>query len=657
MTTIDKKIVLTPAAAAALMTVMALYCGCSAGIDEFWQESVPGGQIQTGVVKLSSDVQVSSTWEDGSTMTVQNIAGEEIVDYTFTYGQGIWTRADAGERDFLWPDDGSSLYINAFLNKTGADANQCLMPVSDNVIDQTTEAGLEACDFLYYTGEVPLGAALSFCMDHVMAKLVINVKLEKGFDAWYTSTGLTDVSFPAFSGMSRTDASSGWTAGGEKSILRAMVSPMEDMSQTITALVVPGNFDEEITLTVKNLSEEEIRLKAQASGFVLEGGKQYTVPMTLVNKDGILQAEIGNVTVTGWTEGDSFGNLTSDSTEEVVLPWDGTPATAYDGGDGTSENPYLISTPGQLALMRNQIREAKSGADVLSAHFRLVSDIDLNDVPWTPINTTASNFFFHGSFDGDGHSVSGLKVTSGDSDGCVGLFGYTAAEIKDLMIVEPEIVAEMSADISICYIAVVAARQRNPGVVENCHVIGGTVDVLSLSDSDMYAGSIVGQQDGGSIIACSSSASMSGASSRTVLGGITGFLRSTSNIAGCYTVLSLDSSGSSGGIVGQLHRSFSGIIVGCYADIDYLSEVPRNGGGIIGSYNVSNSGTLSANYSLISPPVGTVSDPVEGLAFVSVMDDTVVSEMNANLVSYGWQYVAAEDGGIYPYQITPVEVK
>ena len=118
--------------------------------------------------------------------------------------------------------------------------------------------------------------------------------------------------------------------------------------------------------------------------------------------------------------------------------WDGTVAEAYDGGDGTPENPYRIATAEQLALLVQQTNDGIGG----DAYYELTKDINLQKCtgetwPWVPIGTATN--MFRGHFDGNGHRI--LNLNQYISDGAVqpvgGLFGYTdQAAISNVQLVE-----------------------------------------------------------------------------------------------------------------------------------------------------------------------------------------------------------------------------
>lgn len=95
------------------------------------------------------------------------------------------------------------------------------------------------------------------------------------------------------------------------------------------------------------------------------------------------------------------------------------------GGNGSKENPYLISTVGDLSYM----------AAAPDSAYRLAADIDMNDYnyDWTPVPT------FNGSFDGAHHAIVNLSITTNDAH--AGLFGMLGedVEVKDLVFARPTI--------------------------------------------------------------------------------------------------------------------------------------------------------------------------------------------------------------------------
>ena len=98
--------------------------------------------------------------------------------------------------------------------------------------------------------------------------------------------------------------------------------------------------------------------------------------------------------------------------------YDGTPyyADSYEAGDGSKENPYLISNDMQLAKLAHDVNNGKTFS---GKYFKLTKDIDLSQALWTPIgswNPKTPNFFA-GKFDGDGHKISNMHICWTNAEG------------------------------------------------------------------------------------------------------------------------------------------------------------------------------------------------------------------------------------------------
>jgi len=127
-------------------------------------------------------------------------------------------------------------------------------------------------------------------------------------------------------------------------------------------------------------------------------------------------------------------------------PWNGTIAEAYDGGDGTPENPYQIATAEQLALLAYETNEGDGGNPNC---YILTEDINLNGTKgylWTPIGTVKTEWInpinpniqpanpFMGVFEGNDHVISEMYVNNQD---VLGLFGCTEnAVVRNIQITE-----------------------------------------------------------------------------------------------------------------------------------------------------------------------------------------------------------------------------
>ena len=196
--------------------------------------------------------------------------------------------------------------------------------------------------------------------------------------------------------------------------------------------------------------------------------------------------------------------------------WDGTTKEAPDGA-GTQTSPYQIESGEQLAWLADTV-SAGSGAKIYAV---LTDDIDLGGFPFAPIGVSSHEF--SGSFDGQGHTVSGLNVSAQYA----GLFGV----IKD-------------------------AEIRNV-------VVQGTVASTSSGSGD--AGGIAGRAVGttNAIENCGNEAAVSGGSN---VGGILGNAQNyntTVTVTGCYNSGSISAGDRAGGILGRYNNS-NPRITDCY---------------------------------------------------------------------------------------------
>lgn len=100
--------------------------------------------------------------------------------------------------------------------------------------------------------------------------------------------------------------------------------------------------------------------------------------------------------------------------------WDGS-SKAQPSGSGTAASPYKIGTAAQLAWFANAVNNGSRSACAV-----LTADIDLNGQKWTPIANGGVNNGYTGTFDGQGHVIHGICVTTGVSSRPQGLFGIIA---------------------------------------------------------------------------------------------------------------------------------------------------------------------------------------------------------------------------------------
>ena len=152
-----------------------------------------------------------------------------------------------------------------------------------------------------------------------------------------------------------------------------------------------------------------------------------------------------------------------------------------------------------------------------SINCTLTADIDLTGKNWTPIGTSFSNKYT-GTFDGGGHTIKGLTVTTNDQ--FVGLFGSigNAGPVKNVMMEGVQITKNHSSGFA------GGVAGYSDGTIENCSVSG------SVSGT-VYVGGVVGAQWEGSITGCSSSATVKG---MVHVGGVVGQTNGGATLTACY---------------------------------------------------------------------------------------------------------------------------
>lgn len=251
-------------------------------------------------------------------------------------------------------------------------------------------------------------------------------------------------------------------------------------------------------------------------------------------------------------------------------------------GNGTVASPYLITTQAELNRVRYQPDK----------HYRLMNDIEMTS-PWSPIGTCAANAFT-GTFEGNGHTISGLKINGNGSE-YNGLFGYVdGAGIYNLTVTGAQYTLNETRGRGV-YTGGIAGYGRNNAVIENC-VFNGTITIASPVAS---AGGIAGDFEG-TVKGCHSSGTLTvnaaGEYVSTTVGGICGKAEGTvsgSNSKMAIVATENDQSGYpmevSGGVVGRMKGE---VVDSCFeGTVNVTDSGTVYHGGIAGSIegNVDNS--------------------------------------------------------------------
>ena len=218
-----------------------------------------------------------------------------------------------------------------------------------------------------------------------------------------------------------------------------------------------------------------------------------------------------------------------------------------------------------------------------SINCTLTADIDLTGKVWTPIGTGYDNSYT-GTFDGGGHTITGLTVTT--NDGYAGLFGYIgdAGTVKNVVMDGIQITCNHRLGSA----GGVAGFSRG-GTIENCSVSGSVSGTIR-------AGGVVGVQWEASITGCSSSATVKGLA---YVGGVAGETNSGATMAACYATGNVTiemhpiNNILGGGLVGFNAGSS---VLACYATGNVTSTGSSTGNVYIGGFLGGNYTTVTACY-------------------------------------------------------------
>ncbi|SHN51000.1 hypothetical protein [Fervidobacterium gondwanense] len=249
----------------------------------------------------------------------------------------------------------------------------------------------------------------------------------------------------------------------------------------------------------------------------------------------------------------------------------------FAGGNGTESDPYLIGTVNQLKLLGDDNYRAKS------YYFKLLEDLDLNGVAWTPIGTFSStdldNTAFKGVFDGNNKKIKNLAYNDSNRSNA-GLFGYLlSSTVKNLILENFNITAKQ-------YVGALAGAAKNSSVIRVGVRNSSITSTYSTGTSYPYAGGLIGD-----VTTDSTTQPM--------------ILRES--FASNVTVTSNFSNSRTGVLVGRFFSTGTnvvGIIENCYATgtLTFVNGA-SNIGGLIGLASVSNNGQIKivSSYAAVAP--------------------------------------------------------
>ena len=274
-------------------------------------------------------------------------------------------------------------------------------------------------------------------------------------------------------------------------------------------------------------------------------------------------------------------------------------------GSGTQADPYIIANIDALKAFRDRVNAGNTYAGKV---FKLTADIDLNNEEWEPIGlfsyrtksdgtgeTVSPKKPFCGTFDGDNHTISNLKMSvtkGGKAYQGAGLFGYTTdtAVIKNLNLHNADVQGRL-------YVGTIVGYGYTGNMIDNCHVSGvikveGSWYVGGLGGSGYMSKitncSVIGDVGSGSYVRGlgNDTEGVYGDGSSGYIGGLWGFRGEGANVIAHCTVQNISVEGQwngTGGIVGIAH--YGNVISNCTVSAMSVSasEDENNCGLIAGS--------------------------------------------------------------------------
>lgn len=333
-----------------------------------------------------------------------------------------------------------------------------------------------------------------------------------------------------------------------------------------------GSVNGDVVLGDKDKSDGPCTITG--TGETVFKGKVTVTPDSTIEKGTFNGEVINNGTITGGV----FNSTVSGSGIINGGTFNGTPALIT--GSGTETDPYQISTAEGLKWFRDKVNDAKTEEETKICAV-LTAAIDLNNEPWTPIGnfTEGNKIYYEGTFDGGGHTISGLNVTG--KFRCASLFGAVKGGTIKNLTVAGNVSHNYSSTGLDCHVGGIVGSALDAATIENCSnncsVTGGSGD---------FIGGIAGSNiDNARIIDCYNVGTITGTIMET--GGVTGFNMGT--ISNCYnvgTIKMLHNSNAVGEIVGNN----VGTVKNCY----YLAGTNLNAVGQSNNGNITKTESKTA---------------------------------------------------------------
>ena len=483
----------------------------------------------TPLAASSTRAAVDGDWQGVTSVALKT--GDAVKEYTVTASTDFKSATLSRENDPYYWTSRDPITVSAWWPFNNADITQ--MPAVKVAEDQSKLADFQNSDFISAENRKVEFNNPTLEFTHRTARVTIELKPGTGFTS-VTGATVSLVSLSADNG--NPTAIKTYNASGN----------------TYEALTAPQTVAAGKPFVKVELGGGTFYFRPQ-NNVVLEAGSRYKYTVK-VNATGLT---LEGCTIGDWTDGG--------------------------GESGAAELGYIYDSNTKTYTVYNAdglLAWNEAAQKDRSINCTLTADIDLTGKDWSPIGTNFYNSYT-GTFDGGGHTIMGLTVTTNDQ--YVGLFGRLgkAGTVKNVVMEGIQI----TCNHRLGYAGGVAGFSWG-GTIENCSVSGSVSGTIC-------AGGVVGIQWEASITGCSSSATVKG---MVQVGGVAGETNSGATMAACYATgnvtIEIDPINNilGGGLVGFNAGSS---VLACYA----TGNVTRTGSG---TGNVHIGGFLGGNYTTVT---------------------------------------------------------
>ena len=577
-----------PAATALLFALAACTQDELAGDNRLPEGEYPVVIRATGLSVEATPLAAPSTRAsvDGDWQGITSVAlkmGDAVKEYTVTASTDFKSATLSRENDPYYWTSRDPITVSAWWPFDNAGITQ--MPAVKVAEDQSKLADFQNSDFISAENRKVEFNNPTLEFTHRTARVTIELK---------PGTGFTSVAGATVSLVSLSADNGNPTA----------IKTYNASGNTYEALTAPQTVAAGKPFVKVELGGGTFYFRPQ-NNVVLEAGSRYKYTVK-VNATGLT---LEGCTIGSWVDGGGE----SGAAEDLGYIYD------------SNTNTYTVYNADGLMNVAELVNGGKTDINIT-----LDKNIDLTGKDWTPIGTSSRNPYT-GTFDGGGHSITRLTVTTNDEH--AGLFGCLgkAGTVKNVVMEDVQITSNRSSG----FAGGVAGFSE--GTIENCSVSG------SVSGT-VYVGGVVGAQWSGSITGCSSSATVKG----TVrVGGVVGQTTGGATLTACYATgnvtLEIDPINNirGGGLVG-MNAGIS--LLACYATGNVTSTGSSTGYVHIGGFLGNNYTTVTACYwknnheqGIGYNSISTKATKVDG---TSVTWQKAVDAMNTALQNAGskWRY-------------------